>query len=731
MTTIAQNPKKINEFKHEDLRWLAEQGAKFALPEGRSKNKFELDWPNKPHTLDEAIAHSDGGGNVGLLTGKHSANIIAIDRDVHFGETCALLGDFALTVKIVRDNAPERGKFLFRVVNGDVPPTVSWKERPEDKHPSCELLGDNGQRHALCDGTFDFGRYILIDKECGIQEITPVELDYIWRLITGGSVYKEVRAIEEEEADKQAKDEYIKSVFEYWSTKKIFEHFNRATNGTKKEGKQTRILGNGGLLIGANNEQWSIPGENIGGGPLQAWTYCKLGKIIHPKGKEFWGFINDMADEAGIERPALHASTTPKASKKQKPQPLQPDASQDPDNLKSLYDTWLDALTEKTGHTYKLNALEDMVEVDGKRLDDVTRSKIYLRMVTTGIPKHYIDDLINVKAAERTYHPVRDYLNSLVPDGQNHLGAMLSHIKGDGRTIEYSDGPVPLYASLITRWLLGCVARALDGSDEKAFKHQTPMLVLIGAQGLGKSSWVRWLVSGVGYEFHKESQIDPHHPDHVRAMVTKWIWEASELGSSLRRGDRDALKGFITQEWHTYRKPWGKASITKPTLCNFVGTINPEIGFLDDPTGHRRFLPVQITGINHGYKEAVDVNQLWAQLVHMYKSGTSPELSDIEKQAIQATYQEHEIENPLQGYIQKYFTVAAGDHSKKIFTIDIIDRLKAFGVAISNNNIVAGRELNSALGPLGLDRKSISIGGVKGWGWLGIEANNIPVPRFP
>ena len=108
MTTIAQNPKKINEFKHEDLRWLAEQGAKFALPEGRSKNKFELDWPNKPHTLDEAIAHSDGGGNVGLLTGKHSANIIAIDRDVHFGETCALLGDFALTVKTRATAHPDK-----------------------------------------------------------------------------------------------------------------------------------------------------------------------------------------------------------------------------------------------------------------------------------------------------------------------------------------------------------------------------------------------------------------------------------------------------------------------------------------------------------------------------------------------------------------------------------------------------------------------------------------------
>jgi putative DNA primase/helicase len=391
-------------------------------------------------------------------------------------------------------------------------------------------------------------------------------------------------------------------------------------------------------------------------------------------------------------------------------------------------DLWLTAL-RSLGYNFTLNSLEDNVEIDGRRLDDVTRSKIYLDMISRGVAKSYVDDVINVLASENTYHPVKRYLLGLQWDGHDHLDQLLQHIQGDGRTVIGTDDYVhPLHSLLISRWLLGCVARALDGDRETAFKHQTPMLVFVGKQGIGKSSFVRWLCSGIGYEFHREGPLDPHNVDDARGMVTKWIWEVSELGSSLRRGDRDALKGFITQEWHTYRKPWGKSSITKPTLCNFVGTINPETGFLDDPTGHRRFLPIHVEAIDKGYQSAVDINQLWAQLVHLYKSGTSPELSPEERRALTEVYQHHEIENPLQTYLQKYFEILPDNDTLRCFTADIIQRLQAFRVGLSNNTRVAGREINDALAPMGLTRKPISIGGVKGWGWLGIAPNGIQPP---
>ncbi len=285
------------------LAWLAEQGAHFALPFGRTKNKFEADWPNKPHGLQDAMNHAERGGNVGILTGRHSANIVALDRDIDFNETVAMLGDLGKTAKIVRSNAPGRGKLLYRIV-GDIPPTTSYK--PDGaKHPVLELLGDNGQRHALCPPSMiDEGYYQLLDIELGIQSITPTELDYIWRLITGGSVYREVRDQEAAQAERVAGNDYVTQVKDAWTVQTVFEHFGRAGKGLQKERGETRLLGNGGLLISKDGSTWYDHADSVGGDKLDAWAWCKWSKRIdRANPKMFWDVINDMADAVGIAQP--------------------------------------------------------------------------------------------------------------------------------------------------------------------------------------------------------------------------------------------------------------------------------------------------------------------------------------------------------------------------------------------------------------------------------------------
>lgn len=401
------------------------------------------------------------------------------------------------------------------------------------------------------------------------------------------------------------------------------------------------------------------------------------------------------------------------------------------------------------GRHFRLNLMEDNPEMDGKPVDDVTRSEIYLYMAGHKVPQATVDHCINALAKEDAYHPIKDYLNGLVWDGKDHLLEMLNHIIGDGRFIDYRKGRLvrigdtddsnatvsledmgrtgayaPLHWVIIRRWLLGVVSRALEGDKQTAFKHQTPVLVFVGGQGIGKSSWVRWLVSGVGFDYHRESGLEPTNNEHIRSAVTKWIWEVGEIGSSLRKTDRDQMKSFLTQEWHTYRKPWGRGQITKPTLCNFVGTSNTETGFLDDPTGHRRYLPLSITHVDHGYKDAVEIDQLWAQIVHLFRNGESPELSTTERRAMGETLEDYEVENPLQGHVQRLFRVDPADELNYTFTSDIIHALKLDGIALNPNPKWAGREINEALIPLGVKREKRSIDGVKGWGWLGVRARS-------
>jgi len=408
-----------------------------------------------------------------------------------------------------------------------------------------------------------------------------------------------------------------------------------------------------------------------------------------------------------------------------KPAPMMPPWAPEPSAKPVLTkrDEWLAALNS-LGHTFRLNQLEDVPEMDGVPLNDVDRSDLYLEMISRGVSKSYVDDVINVVAKANAYHPVQQYLNGLTWDGGDHLTAFMDHLTGDSPLVTMADGTQhSLHRLLISRWLIGCAARALDGDKENPFKHQTPVLVFVGGQEIGKSSIPRWLVSSLSIQYHQEGPLDPHKVEDKRSMITKWIWEVSELGSSLRRSDRDALKGFITQEWHTYRKPWGKGNITKPTLCNLVGTVNPEYGFLDDQTGNRRFLPVKITAIDHSYAQRVAVDQLWAQIVHMYRSGVSPNLSPEEKDALKGEHARHEIENPLQQYLQMYFDIIPGNEDLRCFTAEIVARLRAFNVALSPDVKVAGKQIAEALSTFGLERAQTSIGGVKGRVWVGISPN--------
>jgi putative DNA primase/helicase len=286
----------------DSLRWLAEQGARFALPFGRTKNKFEDGWPEKPHTLDEAITHARRGGNVGILTGKHSGGIVALDRDVDFPATCEMLGDLAKTAKIIRDNAPGRGKFLYWIL-GDIPPSAVWKENPTDKHPAAEFLAKG--RHALTEpSVIDGGNYRIIDSQYGIQTITAVELDHIWRLITGGSIDKETRAREDADRQKAENNEFIRQVKNKWPVEEIFKHFDKDANGSAKDRGEIRLLGNGGLLVSADGKQWYCHADAVGGDNLDAWAWCKWGKRVD-RGNPvmFWDTVNSMADAAGIARP--------------------------------------------------------------------------------------------------------------------------------------------------------------------------------------------------------------------------------------------------------------------------------------------------------------------------------------------------------------------------------------------------------------------------------------------
>lgn len=405
-----------------------------------------------------------------------------------------------------------------------------------------------------------------------------------------------------------------------------------------------------------------------------------------------------------------------------------PQAAAEPEQ-ESLWEKCIEDMAS-LGYSFRMNELDDCVEVNGERISDGLDAQIVMEMYDKGWNNQgdggsgYIRLAYTAQAHQQRHHPVRDFLNSLVWDGTDWIAELEKFIKDKHPQIIYRDGSrMPVFGAFLKRWGIGAVGKALAEGDVRV---QNPMLVLDGAQDTGKSTLARFLCP-MSDSYYIESHITPDSNDHMRYLATRLIWEVAELGATTRKADRESLKAFLTKQDVTFRVPYAKHPVTKPALASFIGTINPEIGFLNDPTGHRRFLPVELTSIDFAYKHAIDPAQLWAQLVALYRAGESANLTPEEKVMANGIRTGHEIEDQYLGFIAKFYNV---DLEKTIpstenmdwstTTTDVVEQLTLNGVPGANTT-----NIGISLVRLGLVKVRQRVNGVQETRWYGLSRNNV------
>jgi len=370
------------------------------------------------------------------------------------------------------------------------------------------------------------------------------------------------------------------------------------------------------------------------------------------------------------------------------------------------------AILAELGYEFSLNQMDDQVYINGAMLSDVTAATIRSRMADLGhVRFNIIEDAYTRAAQSRPFHPVTDYLSGLQWDGQNH-------ILGLSDKFTDTDG---MFAFFLRRWLIGAVAKAYTGT-------QTAMLVLDGAQGIGKSQFAKWLCPLPG--MYLDAAIHPDNKDSLISLMTRWIWEVGELGNTTRRADRDALKSFLTMEQVTVRAPYGKHSIVKPALSSFIGTINADgSGLLDDNTGNRRYVIAELTKIDWGYT-SLDIDQIWAEAVAAYNAGEDWRLDNGEGQQADGIKERYVIQDPLEDWIERIFEInptMTMDMSWFVATTEIIESLHNIGWRISNSPKGEGMYIAAAMKKLGAVKPAnkININGVQVRGYQGVRRRPI------
>jgi hypothetical protein len=337
---------------------------------------------------------------------------------------------------------------------------------------------------------------------------------------------------------------------------------------------------------------------------------------------------------------------------------------------------WLKA----QGYSFRLNLAGSILECNGLPLEDYLAADIRVQYTDAELRNMgLLEDIWRAEARRNAYHPIKDYLSGLEWDGKPHIHSLASHFTSSDPEIVYDDTTrrslVEIY---LYRWLIGAVAKVFD-------RKQNAMLVLGGPQGIGKSEFVRWLCTKLPAHYF-EGQIQPGDRDSMLRFATNFIWEVAELDATTRRADRSALKGALTQESIKLRKAYGHFDTEAPAIVSFIGTFNPDhAGFLDDPSGSRRFWITTITHINWAYQQNIDIDQVWAEAVAAYRSGKSWRLLPVEEQRRETVNQEHEVEDPILGILERYFIFDI-DPTNRMSSADIILTLQEKDVALNYSN---------------------------------------------
>ena len=260
----------------------------------------------------------------------------------------------------------------------------------------------------------------------------------------------------------------------------------------------------------------------------------------------------------------------------------------------------------------RYNEFTNDITYRGAESTESTETEVICALQVMGLQatREKVIAALKLVASENKYDPLADYVNGLEWDGVPRLATMFRDFFG--ATIQSDE----YLANVASRWMTSGIARAL-----KPGVKADQWLILEGGQGIGKSTGAEMLSPFEGWFQDQLPDISKNTKDAKMALFGRWIIEIAEL-EAIRKADQEAVKKFASLRVDKERLPYERRYSSFPRRCVFIGTHNPgpEKGYFTDPTGARRFLPVEVGKIDvGGLRETRD--QLWAEAKALYEAG--------------------------------------------------------------------------------------------------------------
>ena len=284
-------------------------------------------------------------------------------------------------------------------------------------------------------------------------------------------------------------------------------------------------------------------------------------------------------------------------------------------------------------------------------------------------------------------HPLREYVLSCrewteeQPDWIDIIARQVKTLpnppfKGGDKALplEGGDGEGLLWRTCFKKWFVAMVASWMK---DEVVNHQ--VLVLIGRQGIYKTTWLEHLI-----------------PPHLRAYACK-LANSNELNKderlriaefglisldeidSMNNRELNQLKSVITATDVNERAAYAYTKERRVRLASFCASGNRR-DFLTDITGNRRWLPFEVESIQNPFYTTLPYELIYAQAWALAQDPTFSywfELDEIE--VLEAHNQHFRDESNEEQLLPILFDVPAEGKGEFMTTAQISERLVTYG----------------------------------------------------
>lgn len=261
---------------------------------------------------------------------------------------------------------------------------------------------------------------------------------------------------------------------------------------------------------------------------------------------------------------------------------------------------------EFTGRKFILTGELDLASNPGRYFKSSTDIPIIMRELEAGgmtsVKKEVVQMAVEVTAEANAHDRAIMWGRSLKWDGVPRLALFCKTYWGCADT-EYTR------AASLAIWTM------LAGRLMRPGVQAELVPILVGKQGARKSTSIKSLV--VDPSMFCELDLEKDETDLARQMRGKLVCELPELRGKSRKDNR-ALKSFISRAIDEWIPKFVEEAQAVERRCVIFGTTN-EHQFLTDPTGERRYLPLEVGEIDiDGIVR--DREQLWAEAVLLFEA---------------------------------------------------------------------------------------------------------------